>query len=60
MGARRPPVVEILFDVEDGGALRRVRYEHLFGGRAAKRYKPGRTVPLWVDRTTRTPSAPGR
>src|SRR5829696_4626981 len=40
-----PPVVEIVFDVEDGGALRRVRYEHLFGPRAARRYKPGRTVP---------------
>ena len=52
-------VIEIVFDVHDGGMVRRVRYEHLFGPRAAKRYKPGRTVTVWISiPAVRTRSAP--
>jgi hypothetical protein len=31
------------------GLVRLIRYEHLFDPRAAKRYKPGRTVSAWID-----------
>jgi hypothetical protein len=54
------PEIEIVFDVEDAGATRRVRYQHLFGPRAAKRYKPGRTVDVWVDPNDPDAICPGR
>ena len=52
------PVVEITFDVEDGGTVRRVAYEHLFGPRAAKHYKPAARSPPGSTRATLTRSAP--
>lgn len=54
------PEIEIVFDVEDAGGTRRVRYQHLFGPRAAKRYKAGRTVSVWVDRDDPDAICPGR
>ena len=54
------PVIEILFDVHDGGLTRRVRYEHLFGPRGAKHYKPGRTVDVWIDPADPDAICPGR
>jgi len=54
------PVIEITFDVEDGGAVRRVAHEHLFGPRAAKRYKPGRRVDVWIDPADPDAICPGR
>ena len=53
-------VIEITFDVQDGGMVRRVRYEHLFGPRAAKRYKAGRTVSAWIDPVDPDAICPGR
>ena len=53
-------VIEIVFDVEDGGAVRRVAYEHLFGPRAAKHYKPGRRVDVWIDPADPEAICPGR
>jgi len=54
------PAIDIVFDVEDGGGVRRVRYEHLFDPRAAKRYRPGRTVEVWVDPDDPDAICPGR
>jgi len=54
------PEIEIVFDVEDAGATRRVRYQHLFGPRAAKRYKPGRRVDVWIDPEDPDAICPGR
>ena len=53
-------MIEILFDVSDGGMVRRVRHEHLFGPRAAKRYTPGRTVTVWIDPGDPDAICPGR
>ena len=60
-GRRLGPIaaIEIIFDVDDGGTVRRVTYEHLFGPRAAKRYKPGRPSRCGSTRPIRTRSAPG-
>ena len=54
------PVIEITFDVDDGGTVRRVAYEHLFGPRAAKHYKPGRKVSAWIDPADPDAICPGR
>jgi hypothetical protein len=54
------PVIEITFDVDDGGTVRRVSYEHLFGPRGAKHYKPGRTVDVWIDPGDPEAICPGR
>ena len=54
------PVIEITFDVDDGGTVRRVSYEHLFGPRGAKRYKPGRSVDAWIDPADPGAICPGR
>jgi len=54
------PVIEITFDVDDGGSVRRVSYEHLFGPRAAKHYKPGRRVDAWIDPGDADAICPGR
>ncbi len=43
------PVVELVLDVDDGGSVRRVVYEHVWGPRHAKRYKPGRRIEVKVD-----------
>jgi hypothetical protein len=61
-GRRLGPIaaIEITFDVDDGGTVRRVRHEHLFGPRAAKRYKPGRTVAVWIDPADPDAICPGR
>jgi hypothetical protein len=61
-GRRLGPIaaVEITFDVDDGGTVRRVSYEHVHGPRAAKRYKPGRTVTVWIDPTDPDAICPGR
>jgi hypothetical protein len=53
-------VIEIVFDVGEGEASRRVVYEHLFGPRAAKHYKPGRTVSAWIDPEDPDAICPGR
>ncbi|HYI17219.1 MAG TPA: hypothetical protein VD836_00850 [Solirubrobacteraceae bacterium] len=54
------PVIEITFDVDDGPAPRRVVHEHVFGARAAKHYKPGRTVEVWIDPQDPDAICPGR
>jgi hypothetical protein len=61
-GRRLGPIaaIEITFDVDDGGTVRRVSYEHVHGPRAAKRYKPGRTVTVWIDPTDPDAICPGR
>jgi len=61
-GRRLGPIaaIEIVFDVEDAGTVRRVRYEHLFGPRAAKRYKPGKRVDVWIDPADPDAICPGR
>jgi hypothetical protein len=61
-GRRLGPIaaIEITFDVDDGGTVRRVRHEHLFGPRAAKRYTPGRTVAVWIDPADPDAICPGR
>ena len=61
-GRRLGPIaaIEIVFDVEDGGTVRRVSYEHLFGPRAAKYYKPGRRVDAWIDPADPDAICPGR
>ena len=61
-GRRLGPIaaIEIVFDVEDGGTVRRVAYEHLHGPRAAKHYKPGRRVDAWIDPTDPDAICPGR
>ena len=53
-------MIEITFDVDDGGMVRRVAYQHLFGPRAAKRYKPGRRVDAWIDPADPDAICPGR
>ena len=53
-------VVEIVFDLEDGGTSRRVVHEHLFGPRGAKHYKPGRKVAAWIDAVDPDAICPGR
>ena len=60
-GPRLGPIaaIEITFDVDDGGTARGSDYEHLFGPRAAKRYKPGRTVTVWIDLTDPDAICPG-
>ena len=40
--------------------MRRVAYEHLFGPRAAKHYKPGRKVSAWIDPADPDAICPGR
>jgi hypothetical protein len=54
------PVIEIAFDVDDGGSARRGTYEHLFGPRAAKHYTPGRRVSAWIDPADPGAICPGR
>ena len=58
--AEAVPVIEITFDVDDGGTVRRVAYEHLFGPRAAEHYKPGRKVSAWIDPADPGAICPGR
>jgi hypothetical protein len=56
-------VIEITFDVDDGGTVRRVSYEHLFGPRAAEHYKPVRPAggrALQAGAQGRGPDRPGR
>lgn len=53
-------MIELLFDVDDGGLTRRVRHEHLFGPRAVKRCTPGRTVTVWIDPQDPGVICPGR
>ncbi len=43
------PVIDLVLDVDDGGATRRVVYEHIWGARRAKRYKPGRRIDVKID-----------
>ncbi len=42
-------MIVITLDVEDGGTVRRVVYEHISGPRHAKRYKPGKRIDVRVD-----------
>lgn len=44
------PVFEITLEIHDGGPPRRLVYEHVWGPRHAKRYKPGKQVDIRVDR----------
>ncbi len=39
------PVFEIVFDIEG----RRVEFEHVYGPRLIKKYKPGVKVDVWID-----------
>lgn len=43
------PVILIALDVEDAGGVRRVTYEHIWGPRHAKRYKPGKRIEVRID-----------
>jgi len=43
------PVLMMEFDLEDEGGVRRVRYEHIWGPRHAKRYKPGKRIKVSID-----------
>lgn len=36
-------------DPLDPGAPRIVVYEHIFGPATARRWKPGREIPIWID-----------
>ncbi len=45
------PVIELTLDVDDGGTIRRVVYEHVWGPRHAKRYKVGKQIDVKVDPT---------
>lgn len=49
------PVTLLDLDVDDHGTTRRVVYEHVWGPRHAKRYKPGRRIDVRID-----PADPGR
>ena len=39
------PVFEITFDIEG----RRIEFEHVYGPRLIKKYKPGVKVDVWID-----------
>ena len=43
------PIVDLTFEIDDGGETRRVDFEHAFGPRHAKRYRVGRRVDVWID-----------
>ena len=43
------PVIVLTLDVEDAGTVRRVEYEHVWGPRHAKRYKPGKRIEVRID-----------
>lgn len=43
------PVVEFVFDIDDGGTTRRVTFEHVWGSRHANRYKPGKEIAVRID-----------
>jgi hypothetical protein len=39
-----------VFEIEDGDAEpRTIVYEHIFGPALARRWRPGRTVDVWID-----------
>lgn len=44
------PVILLTLDVDDGGSTRRMVYEHSWGPRAAKRYKPGMKIGVCIDK----------
>jgi len=44
------PVIALILDISDGGPVRRLVYEHVWGPRHAKRFKPGKQVDIHVDR----------
>ena len=39
------PVFDIVFDIEG----RRIEFEHVYGPRLIKKYKPGVKVDVWID-----------
>jgi hypothetical protein len=45
-------VVELEVDdpEDDAEGPRRIVYEHVFGPAAARRWKPGSDIPIWIDR----------
>jgi hypothetical protein len=43
------PVIMITFEFHDGAASRQVVFEHVYGPRTTKRYKPGAKVDIWFD-----------
>ena len=43
------PIFELVMDVDDGGTVRQVVYEHVWGPRHAKRYKVGKQVTVAID-----------
>jgi hypothetical protein len=43
------PVIMITFEFHDGTAKRQVAFEHVYGPRVSKKYKPGVKVDLWFD-----------
>jgi len=50
------PVILLTFEIEG----RHVVFEHVYGPRHAKRYKPGKTVNVWVDAADPQSICPGR
>lgn len=46
-------VVELIVmdphDPDGSGAGRKIVYEHLFGPATARRWRPGREIPIWID-----------
>ncbi len=43
------PVIMLTFEFHDGTAERQVVFEHVYGPRVAKKYKPGVKVDIWFD-----------
>jgi hypothetical protein len=45
------PVIMLTFEFHDGMAQRQVVFEHVYGPRVSKKYKPGVKVDIWFDPT---------
>lgn len=43
------PIHELVLDIDDGGTVRRIVYEHTSGARHAKRYQVGKQITVAVD-----------